>query len=761
MAQPPAAGRDQGQEVGLLSLEDFGSLNTKAQRPAIQSNEFSWIENWFPIGPGNMRTMYAEGATLYTATGGRTIIYKQPYNLGSISYIALFLSDGSAVQVRRSDGVTTSIAGAGIFWTTAGDLPCACQYQSKYLIIGSTINANAFWVWDGAVLYGSGSVAPQTSIIRGGSGYTSNPTITAYGGSGSGATFTGTISNGALTSVTCANSGLGYLGTDHVSLVVTGGGSSDQARCTPVISATAGVARVEVTNGGSGYTAATTVTFTGGGGAGAQAIVSSLINGVVVGVTVINAGTGYTSAPTVVFTGAPGVGATGIADMRRGQITSITVNSGGTGYIGSPTVVITLPDDTNYPTLQATGIATVTAGVVTAVTVTNPGLGYTNAAVELQGGNNAANVLAYTMPQGIQATSIETYQNIVWTSVGTKMSFTGPNSVSDFSTVGGGGSAPATDAFLRRQITCLKQANGFLYRFGDSSINVISNVQTGTGGITTYNNSNVDAQVGTPYRDTIVSFGRALVFANSSGVYALYGGAAEKVSQPLDGLFAAASFNTGQSGLTPSAATATIFGIRVYILLFTATDTYSRTLRNIMCIWDGQKWFASSQIKTPTIISAQEIDSVLTAWAADGTNLYPMFQTASASLAKTFQTKLNAATGINNYLQVNRVYLMAQTNTADPSAVTITIDRENQQSAPAVTTNLYQAPISWTGLASAPLSWSGLASASLEFAVTGLTITGYQESAYGRMIGATLTTNAVDVTFLNLSLLAREYATYG
>ena len=761
MAQPPSAGKDQGTEVGLISIEDYGTLNTKANRAAIEPNEFSWIENWFPIGKGNMRTMYAEGSTLYTATGGKTIIYKQPYNLGSVSYIALFLSDGSAVQVRVSDGATTSIGPAGTFWTAGGEFPCACQYQSKYLLIGSTITANAYWVWDGAVLYGSGTVAPQTSIIRGGSNYTSVPTITAYGGSGSGATFTGSISNGALTSVTCTNAGTGYKGTDHVTLVVTGGGSDDQARCTPVISSSGGVARVQVTNGGSGYPGTTTVTFTGGGGTGAQAIVSSLINGVVVGVTVINGGSGYTSAPTVGFSGASGSGATGSADMRRGQITSITVNSGGTGYTSAPTVVITAPDDTNFPTLQATAIAVVSGGVVTAVNVTNPGLGYTNAAVELQGGNNAANVDCFTMPQGIQATSIETYQNIIWTAVGTKMSFTGPNSVSDFSTVGGGGSAPATDSYLRRQITCLKQANGFLYRFGDSSINVISNVQTGSTGITTYNNSNVDAQVGTPYRDTIVSFGRALVFANSSGVYALYGGAAEKVSQPLDGLFAAASFNTGQPGLTPTAATATIFGIRVYILLFTTTDPYTRTLRNVMCVWDGQKWFAASQLKTPTVISAQEIDSVLTAWASDGTNLYPMFKTASASLSKVFQTKLNPVTSYNEYKQVNRVFLMAQTNSADPSSVTITIDKENQASAPGVTTNLYQAPISWTGLAGAPLSWSGSGGASLEFAVTGLTITGYQESAYGRLIGATLTTSAVDVTLIGMSLLLRQYATFG
>lgn len=760
MAKPPVAGEDSGSEVAVVTLDDFGTLNTKAQRPAIEPNEFSWIENWFPIGKGNMRTMYAEGSTLYTATGGKTIIYKQPFNFGAVSYIAVFLSDGSAIQVRVSDGAVTTIGEAGIFYN-GSNLPVACQYQSKYLIIGGSVTTNGYWVWDGVSLYGSGTLAPEITILRGGSGYSSAPTITVYGGSGSGASFTGTVANGVLTDVKVSSPGSGYVSGDHPRLVVTGGGSDNQARCSAVVSTTQGVAQVKVQNGGSGYPATTTVTFTGGGGSGAQAIVSSLVNGVIVGVTVINGGTGYTSAPTVGFSGASGSGASGLADMRRGQITSITVNNGGSGYTGAPTVYITLPDDTNYPTLQATGIAQISGGAVTGVTVTNPGLGYTNCGVELYGGNNAANVTTDVMPFGIQCTSVETYQNIVWTSYGTKQSETGPNSVSNFSTVAGGGSSPATDNFLRRQIIALKQANGFLYRFGDSSINVISNVQTSSTGITTFNNSNVDAQVGTPYRDTIVSFGRALVFANSSGVYALYGGAAEKVSGPLDGLFANASFNTGQTGINPTAATATIFGIRVYILLFTTVNPYSRSLRNVMCVWDGQKWFAASQIKTPTVISAQEIDSVLTAWATDGTNLYPMFKTASGSLNKVFQTKLVAGGGYHLTKQVNRVYFMAQLNNATASSVTISIDKEGGNSAPAVTTALTQAQATWTNNSGAFVQWVDSSNVNAYFTAIGLTIQGYNEAAYGKLIGTTLTTLAVDLTFISMSLLAREYAPYG
>jgi hypothetical protein len=59
---------------------------------------------------------------------------------------------------------------------------------------------------------------------------------------------------------------------------------------------------IDVTNGGSGYSRAPTVTIVGGGGTGAKAV--AVINagtGKVVGVDVITPGTGYTSQPTVVF----------------------------------------------------------------------------------------------------------------------------------------------------------------------------------------------------------------------------------------------------------------------------------------------------------------------------------------------------------------------------------------------------------------------------------------------------------------------------
>lgn len=67
-----------------------------------------------------------------------------------------------------------------------------------------------------------------------------------------------------------------------------------------------GVTVVNVSNQGAGYSAAPSVSFTGGGGTGAmaEAVLGAGANaGKVVSVKVTNPGSGYTSAPTVVFTG--------------------------------------------------------------------------------------------------------------------------------------------------------------------------------------------------------------------------------------------------------------------------------------------------------------------------------------------------------------------------------------------------------------------------------------------------------------------------
>ena len=74
------------------------------------------------------------------------------------------------------------------------------------------------------------------------------------------------------------------------------------------------VGSVVISSGGSGYTGAPTVAFSGGGGTGAAGT-AIIQNGAVTGVTITNPGQGYTSAPTVAFSGGGGTGAAGTANL--------------------------------------------------------------------------------------------------------------------------------------------------------------------------------------------------------------------------------------------------------------------------------------------------------------------------------------------------------------------------------------------------------------------------------------------------------------
>jgi len=724
----------------LWVVEKFGTLNTKATRPAIKDEEFSWIENWMPIGDGNLRTTYDKGANWFASGTPGNILYQANASFSGTAFGAgpfVFFTDGTAKQILNSGGTTQTISSVANTFYNPGvstAAPQCAQWEDKYLLIISSASDNGYFIWDGINLFQAGTLSPDVTISDSGTNYTSPPTITAFGGAGSGATFSATVSNGSIDVITVTNPGSGYALDDEVQLAFSGGGSDTTATAHSTIATTAGVASVDIITHGHSFDNTATITFSGGGGSGAQAVISGLVNGQITEVTVTNPGSGYTSQPTVTANGPSGSGGfTASADIRGGQLATLVVDTGGTGYNGAPEVQIGAPDSDALPLVQATATAIVSGGAVTGFTIVNPGFGYTKPPlVTLIGGNAAASASVTLMPFGISGTTIETYNDAVWTANGTKVSFTAPGTTSNFATSAGGGSFRSTDNFLRQQIVCLKQANGFLYLLGDSSINVISNVQTtanGTLATTSFNNSNVDPQIGCGWRDTVVPFNRALVFANPNGVYALYGGAAQRVSSPLDGLFIKSQpfFTGGGTGIgNPSAALSTLFSIPVYLLNFETVD-YLGVTRYLMTVWDGQKWFVGSQSTAPTFVSYIEDFSSLTAWGTDGTHIFEMFTTPSA-LSKVLQTRLRPSpAGMLYAQQVNTLYATGFSNAGSAGTLGVSIDNEM----------VVGTPQSFT----------------INTALT-LTQRGTQGAAvYGRLLGMTATTTDEDMTLVNLALL--------
>lgn len=90
---------------------------------------------------------------------------------------------------------------------------------------------------------------------------------------------------------------LSYQGSATMSIWAISKGSGTTATSTLTGDA---VTSVTVTAGGSGYSFAPAVSFSGGAGTGAAGT-ATVVDGVVTGVTVTAGGSGYTSAPTVSF----------------------------------------------------------------------------------------------------------------------------------------------------------------------------------------------------------------------------------------------------------------------------------------------------------------------------------------------------------------------------------------------------------------------------------------------------------------------------
>lgn len=553
------------------------------------------------------------------------------------------------------------------------------------------------------------NVVTAITVTNPGTGYTSAPSASITGGGGTGATATA-ASSGIISAINVTSAGTGY--TTAPSVTITGDGAG--ATATASITAS-GVVTVTVTDGGTGYVTAPTVTFTGGAGTGAAA--TALVDSTgVAGVTVVDGGTGFIYAPTINFVGGGGTGATGTVLLAPTSIAKVNVTSGGQHYHLTPncraygldgnqfgtslrpeiangeviavhvlnggsgiTTNVELfftPDNLGQkdqdPGTGATATAIFVPTSIAGVQMTSFGKGYTSApAVEITpGANNAAYAVVGLMPFGISGDALETFQQRVWVLNQTPESWvvnpptgnfavSAPESFTDFSTSAGGVLFTNTDRFLQTRYTNVRQSNGYLYCLGDGSISVVSSVTTSSTGTTTFNYQNVDPQTGQSWRDSLQDFGRTILFGNETGVYGLYGGSANKISAKLDQLFTDAVFPQN-GGLVPTAAVATIFNIKHYLLLMTIIDPDTGEPVNKMLTWNERDWVVTSQTVSLTYIGAQKVSSKLYAWGTDGRKLYPLFAAPSPTLTKRLETKYYGAPQSFMIKQMDSMYVVAQ-----------------------------------------------------------------------------------------------------
>ena len=147
-----------------------------------------------------------------------------------------------------------------------------------------------------------------------------------------------------------------------------------------------GVRSVTLTNRGSGYITAPTVAFSSAPYGGITATgIATMIGGIVdlcepnatllrvQGVQLMNPGFGYTVAPKISFSGGGGSGAEAFATIGDGIVGIISITSSGSGYVNPPSV--SFIGISSVPA-QASSIIN-ESGSVTEIRIINAGLGYT------------------------------------------------------------------------------------------------------------------------------------------------------------------------------------------------------------------------------------------------------------------------------------------------------------------------------------------------------------------------------------------------
>jgi len=320
------------QKKSYAVIKQFKGIDTKANRTAIEKDEFYWLENAMPVGSGNLR-ITPQSTTVNNSSGNTVVFSNAVTYLTSANitddYIVASESNGAMQYYDLTAQTSGNIASAGTF---SGSGVSAAQWQNTNLFIGDP--SKGLFEWDGGNLVAIGSVG-VIALTNPGSGYTVAPDVVIGAPNQTGgiqATAVATISTAnTVSSISLTNAGSGY--TSPPTVTIKGGNGTGANAITELTTFATGTVAVEVTSGGFGYGSSGSfyVTFSGGGGTGANGTAIVLGN-VVTQVIMNNPGSGYTSAPTVSFaagySGSVSANATATAIVNTNGIVDVATFSG-------------------------------------------------------------------------------------------------------------------------------------------------------------------------------------------------------------------------------------------------------------------------------------------------------------------------------------------------------------------------------------------------------------------------------------------------
>jgi len=497
------------------------------------------------------------------------------------------------------------------------------------------------------------------------------------------------------------------------------------------------VGAIGITNRGSGYTSAPTVTISGSdqaGGVQANATALNSTANTLFSITLSNAGTGYTNSANLSISFSGGGGGTGASavgqlfNFNTGTLSLVVVNSG-SNYTNAANTIVTISGGGGS---GATAVPIVDGNVVTEVIMTNQGSGYTNAAnvtatVSGGGGNGAVLQAIVNSEPNV---GIASFSGRVWIASGRTIFYTAAGSYSDFTSVSAG-SVTLTDSTLHGNIIQILSANNFLYIFGDNSINVFSDVRVTNAGTTLFTNTNVSASVGSELKNAIFPYFRSVLFMNDYGVYALVGSTTSKLSDPLDGVFPNIDFaNPVYAGqVLLNNILCAVFNFRYF------DSTFTNSYRFIQAVFFEKKWFISSQGNDLKYITSVPESGQINLYGVSTNQLYRLYTNTTSNITSRVQTALMPMTDPIRTKQALKIGIEATAPANGVVDMSATIDNENRSSSPYNLTSL----ISWQNICLQTIPWSNSSGVLIGWGTSGYALYKTDAQQYGKYLGITVT----------------------
>lgn len=439
--------------------------------------------------------------------------------------------------------------------------------------------------------------------------------------------------------------------------------------------------------------------------------------GVSPNIEVTAGGSGYT-APVVAISGGTGTGATATAQETGGVITGITLTDAGTGYLAGDTLTVTITDG---------------------------------------GGGSGATASAHVWPNIPSVTTLAVFQGRVWlaalnviTYTGTGASFGGVG-YDDFLSGDASGSFTVNDADLVHAITALRSLNNYLFVIGDASVKQIGSLSV-SGSTTGFTLVTLSSDQGTAFRNTVISYNRLVLFANTVGVYAIFGTSVEKISDDMDGIFRLIDFSQA-----PSAAVNDINNIHCFLLLVKYKEPVLGP-RSLILTFMNKKWFVISQ-GAQTFIATVSIGGVTETFSTAGADVTQLLEDAASPVSIKLQSSLTSHGA--PWMGKNMVrYAIAQKVTEDNDLqLTLESERMNQVIPFTVANSL-----NFVNNAGGGITFTGTGGDAINFfSETSVFayVTGNSGGISGIYLGATLTGSVIGYSFNSMMFEVGEAAAFG